>query len=244
MKKLILTLALVMSIGTTDAILASSAPKHRYQPKAEQVDDSKQKVQADEQKAQKAEPKNEDEGVEAYSDTTNVDTTDEASYQDAPRNGRDNKSFYSMDRYTDPLDYIGNVLGRGMLGFLIFICVVLFLLVVFAPIIIVVLLIRYLKKRQDAKMKLAEMAMDKGVNVPEQERPINRQSSEYLVKRGLRNTFLGLGLAVMFMIWDWTAMVGVGMLVLFYGIGQAVIGCLPQIKELYQQYKNKKQNEL
>lgn len=242
MKKLIFTLALVMSIGTTDTILASSAPKHRYQPEAEQVDDSKQKAQADEQKSQKAEPKNEDEGVEAYSDTTNVDTPDDANYQDS-QNDADDSNIYRASRYSDPFDYVGNVFGKDMLAFLVLVCVGLFLLVFLAPIIIAILVLRYLKKRHDDKMKLAEMAMDKGVNVPERERPINRQSSEYLIKRGLRNAFLGLGLAVMFLIWDWSAMVGVGMLVMFYGIGQAVIGCLPQIKEMYQQYKNKKQND-
>lgn len=242
MKKLIFTLALVMSIGTTDAILASSAPKHRYQPKAEQVDDSKQKVQADEQKAQKAEPKNEEEGVEAYSDTTNVDAPDDANYQDS-QNDADDGNIYRASRYNDPFDYVGNVFGKDMLAFLVLVVVCLFLFVFFAPIVIAILVLRYLKKRHDDKIKLAEMAMDKGVNVPERERPINRQSNEYLIKRGLRNAFLGLGLAVMFMIWRWSALVGVGMLVMFYGIGQAVIGSLPQIKEMYQQYKNKKQND-
>ena len=38
-------------------------------------------------------------------------------------------------------------------------------------------------------MKLAEMAMEKGINVPESYRPIDKQSDEYLVKRGLRNAF-------------------------------------------------------
>ena len=38
MKKAILALALVMSIGATQVSLASSAPKHRYHPTTQQVD--------------------------------------------------------------------------------------------------------------------------------------------------------------------------------------------------------------
>ena len=38
MKKTILALALVMSMGVTQVSLASSAPKHRYHPATEQVD--------------------------------------------------------------------------------------------------------------------------------------------------------------------------------------------------------------
>ncbi len=38
MKKALLTLALIMSIGATQVSLASSAPKHRYHPSTQQVD--------------------------------------------------------------------------------------------------------------------------------------------------------------------------------------------------------------
>ena len=55
MKKAILTLALIMSIGATQVSLASSAPKHRYHPTTQQVD--KQASPADE-------------AIAAYSDTT------------------------------------------------------------------------------------------------------------------------------------------------------------------------------
>ncbi len=41
MKKAILTLALIMSIGATQVSLASSAPKHRYHPTTQQVDPSR-----------------------------------------------------------------------------------------------------------------------------------------------------------------------------------------------------------
>lgn len=47
----------------------------------------------------------------------------------------------------------------------------------------------------------------------------------------MRNAFLGAGLCVMFLIWDSDFLAGIGALVLLYGLGQAVIGALPAIRE-------------
>ena len=78
------------------------------------------------------------------------------------------------------------------------------------------------------------MAMEKGINVPESDRPIDKQSDEYLVKRGLRNAFLGAGLCAMFAWWDADFLAGIGALVFIYGIGQTVIGSLPAIKDWWK----------
>ena len=76
--------------------------------------------------------------------------------------------------------------------------------------------------------------MEKGINVPESDRPIDKQSDEYLVKRGLRNAFLGAGLCAMFAWWEADFLAGIGALVFFYGIGQTVIGSLPAIKDWWK----------
>ena len=139
MKKAILAWALVMSMGVTQVSWASSVPKHRYQPATQQV--------------------------EAYSDTTSTDT---ASYDDL--NNDDTHAYhskYSLGNYDDPFDFIGSVFGSGMLSAMVIFCVIFGLLFVLAPLIIFVLLIRYLVRRHNDRMKLAEMAMEKGINVPE-----------------------------------------------------------------------------
>ena len=56
----------------------------------------------------------------------------------------------------------------------------------------------------------------------------------YLVKRGLRNAFLGAGLCAMFAWWDADFLAGIGALVFIYGIGQTVIGSLPAIKDWWK----------
>ena len=172
MKKAILTLALIMSIGATQVSLASSAPKHRYHPTTQQVD--KQAAAGQASAAQ------DDEAIAAYSDTTATDTTDYADVDDNANRAYHSK--YSLGNYDDPFDFIGSVFGGGALSVVVIFCIIFGLLFVFAPLIIVFLVIRYLIRRHNDRMKLAEMAMEKGINVPESDRTIDTQSDEYLVK--------------------------------------------------------------
>ncbi len=228
MKKAILTWALIMSIGITQVSLASSAPKHRYHPTTttQQVDE---KQQVDDEKQQVDQKENAQEAIEAYSDTTDVDTTVATDYEED--NDRSYHSKYSLGNYDDPFDFFGSVFGKGTLVVVMILCVVFGLFFVFAPLIIVYLIIRYLMRRHNDRIKLAEMAMEKGINVPESDRPIDKQSNEYLVKRGLKNAFLGVGLCVMFAFWESDFLAGIGALVAFYGLGQTIIGSLPTIKD-------------
>ncbi|WOZ84881.1 DUF6249 domain-containing protein [Segatella copri] len=235
MKKAILALALVMSMGATQVSWASSAPKHRYHPTAQQVDQQDAQEKAADGKTASAEQKasaQDDGALEAYSDTTSSDSAinDACDYDDA----RAYHSKYSLENYDDPFDFIGSVFGSGMLGVVVIFCVIFGLLFILAPLIIFVLLIRYLVRRHNDRIKLAEMAMEKGINVPESDRPIDKQSDEYLVKRGLRNVFLGAGLCAMFSWWSVDFLAGIGALIGFYGLGQTLIGLLPAIKDWWK----------
>ena len=232
MKKAILALALVMSMGATQVSWASSAPKHRYHPTTQQVDQQNPQEKAADGKTASADQKasaQDDGALEAYSDTTSSDSAinDACDYDDA----RAYHSKYSLENYDDPFDFIGSVFGSGMLGVVVIFCVIFGLLFILAPLIVFILLIRYLVRRHNDRIKLAEMAMEKGINVPESDRPIDKQSDEYLVKRGLRNVFLGAGLCAMFAWWEADFLAGIGALVFFYGLGQTLIGLLPAIKD-------------
>ena len=219
MKKAILALALIMSMEANQVSLAASAPKHRFQPKTEQVDNR---------------------AVEAYSDTTSTDTTSYA--DDEEDEAPTYHSKYSLGNYDDPFDFFGSVFGNGVLMFVIILCVIIGLLIVFAPLIIIIMIIRYLIRRHNDRVKLAEMAMEKGANIPESERPTVIQSDEYLVKRGLRTVFVGLGLCVMFACWGEDFMVGIGGLIFFLGLGKVVIGSLPNIKAWWKKRNDKDSN--
>lgn len=218
MKKAIVALALIMSMGLNQVSLASSAPKHRYTPSTEQVDKSA----------------NTSEELEAYSDTTSVDSADEDAYAEDNDPVNYSHSRYSVDNYSDPFDYIGSVFGKGALWCVGIFTVIFTLLIVFAPLIVIILILRYLYRRHNDRMRLAEMAMDKGVNIPESSRPIDRQSSDYLMKRGIRNACLGSGLAIMFGIWGSRLLSGFSALVLCYGIGQILISLLPICRNIFR----------
>ena len=235
MKKAILALALVMSMGATQVSWASSAPKHRYHPTTQQVDQQNQQnpqEKAADGKTASADQKasaQDDGALEAYSDTTSSDSAinDACDYDDAHAY----HSKYSLGNYDDPFDFIGSVFGSGMLSAMVIFCIIFGLLFILAPLIVFILLIRYLVRRHNDRIKLAEMAMEKGINVPESDRPIDKQSDEYLVKRGLRNVFLGAGLCAMFSWWNVDFLAGIGALIVFYGLGQTLIGSLPAIKD-------------
>ena len=213
MKKILLAMALIVSMGVAQTSWAASTGKHRYHAKQETVQDSKDKSS------------NQD-AVEAFSDTTS-NSVDSVAF-DSLANDDD---ATSQDPGQTFMNSLCDQLGTGSLVALTIFAIVFSLCFIFAPLIIIFLILRYLYRRHQDRVKLMEMAMEKGVDIPESVRPIDKQSNEYLVKRGLRNAFLGLGLCVMFLIWEANFLAGIGALVFFYGAGQALIGSLPHIKK-------------
>lgn len=193
--------------------MAASTGRHRYHPKQEMVQNTQDKSAGKD-------------AVEAFSDTTSVeaDTADFDSLDHADDDMSSDSGHSLMSDFCDQL-------ASGSLVVFAILVLVFCLLFVFAPLIIIFLIIRYLYRRHQDRVKLMEMAMEKGVEIPEGVRPIDKQSDEYLIKRGLRNAFLGLGLCVMFLIWGANFLAGIGALVFCYGVGQAVIGSLPSIKK-------------
>lgn len=224
MKKTILALAMVMSLGTVQHSVASSAPKHRYVPATEQKAEKKNAADT------KVAKNTDDEAIEAYSDTTDVDSDyDEEAATDA-NSSPSYHSHYSLGQYDDPFDYFGSVFGGGILGFFVTVLLITSLVFLFAPFIVIFFIFRYLYRRHNDKMKLMEKAIENGVNIPESSMPLDKQNNEYLVKHGLKNAFLGIGLCVMFLIMGSSSLAGIGALLFFYGLGKATIGSLPDIK--------------
>lgn len=232
MKKLFLAFMLSLTLGASQVAFAASAPKHRYTPSAQM--DNRQAVQANDNPSVQAtdhQTAASQDAVEAYSDTTSVDTAFSQVGNADDSNQSHSHSIYSLENYDDPFDFLGSVFGKGTLFFVMFIMLVIGLLFVFAPLIAIFIICRYLYRRHKDRMKIMEMAMEKGVDVPEEQRPIDKQSDEYLIKRGLRNFFLGAGLVAMFSFWNWGFMAGIGALVSVYGLGQLAMGYVPSLKK-------------
>lgn len=198
MKKYLLAIAMVLSLSmNADA----AAQKHRHSPRTEQVDSTKNNRGA----------------IEAFSDTTAVagDSIDTYSHRhhisftadDEDVKGIFEEAFRSFDGSAAAGVFI--VLGT------------LFILFVLFPIIIIIAVIYFINRNRKDRIKLAQMAMEKGQPIPDEllkEKQASWDRSDY--QTGLRQMFTGVGLAIFLSIVAGKVGFGIGALVFFIGLGK------------------------
>ena len=158
-------------------------------------------------------------GVEAFSDTTSAsgqvpDIVGGNNWDDDDDMDEFNRTWFDLS----DLPSIG--IGEGVFAVLVIIFVVLLLL---APFILLGFIVWVILKNRNQRYKLAEKAMEQGQQIPEPLLKDATKTNSDLWSRGIRNVFLGLGLAVFFLCWDANFLSGLGWLLFFYGVGQAVI---------------------
>ena len=113
----------------------------------------------------------------------------------------------------------------GVWGFvLIALMVIGSIIAVALPIILLIVLIRYLVKKQDTKAQLEQMRIKQAM-----EQPVNRQEywaheDEIAWRKGIQMVALGAGLACFFFILGAGPLSGIGLLVLCIGLGKLYIG--------------------
>jgi len=204
MKNYFIALALMLTLSVSTM---SAAPKHRHHQRTTAV------AKVDTAASQ---------GIEAYSDTTR--SQPQATKDTVVQGNTKNGGHSSLDPadYNDPFSYWRDGLGwrSDVLAVLIIGAIIFFLAF---PLIVIILVLRYLVKRHNDRVTLAEKAMEAGQPIPEAMKPVDKQTDEYLWKRGVRNAAIGIGLVLMFSIWESTSLAGVGALIACYGIGQLVI---------------------
>ncbi len=200
MRKYLIAILLSAVLFTTSDI---QAQKHRHHPQVVNVTSTPDTA-----------------GIEAYSDTTSIDTA--GTTVTIPHDSDwDDDGFY-VDHIS--LNDVKDLLGIGVGGTLIGIAVMLLIaLISLAPFILIIFIIYQIFKNRRQRYQLAEKAMESGQQIPEELVRTERQSDEYLWKKGIKNIFLGIGIAVMCYCLGAKPMAGIGWLVTFYGIGQALI---------------------
>ena len=113
----------------------------------------------------------------------------------------------------------------GVWGFvLIALMVIGSIIAVALPIILLIVLIRYLVKKQDTKAQLEQMRIKQAM-----EQPVNRQEywaheDEIAWRKGVQLVALGAGLACFFFILGAGSLSGIGLLILCIGLGKLYIG--------------------
>lgn len=213
-------MALMLTLNASAA--SGVQPHHRHHAPTEQVvvDSAKQQTPA---AMATAAGNGQDEGVEAYSDTTSKVTAQ----KDTIVNFGNDADDWDDDFGDSRLDrIIGAVVGgtAGVGTILIMLGVILIiLLVIAAPIIVVVLLFRLLVKNHNNKVRLAEKAMETGQPIPDSVKPANPDTPEYYWRQGVKHVAVGVGLAIMFCAMNANELAGIGALVACYGLGQMFI---------------------
>lgn len=203
MKKILFSLVAIMLLGST---VPMEAQRHRHTPRTTVVDDTKA-----------------DNGIEAYSDTSStaeqLDTADCCTTADADDINDSNR--FDPSRFSDPFSWFAFLGTSGFVGILLTILLLgVGLLFLFMPLIIVLLIMRYMVRRHNDRVRLAEKAMEQGQPISEGEMPLNKKSPDYLWRRGVRNVSIGAGLALFLWFLGADSLVGIGLLVACLGVGQ------------------------
>ena len=179
----------------------ASAQKHRHSPRTEQVDSSKSKKDA----------------IEAFSDTTAEDAEDDKyiSYRRSTSYSR-----RDAEDVKQVLEGVSSMVDSGMIIGIIAI-VIIFLI---APLLIIITIFYFVNKNRRERYKLAQMAIQNGQQIPEdilKEKEDDWDKNDY--QSGMRQIFLGVGLAIFLGIVAGKIGFGIGALVFFIGLGKVFI---------------------
>lgn len=223
MKHYLIALALMLTLS---ASTMSAAPKHRHHHQTTAL------AKTDTAASQ---------GIVAYSDTTQSNSQD-ATDSVAQASNKGNHHSWDPSDYNDPFTYWHDGLGwRGDVLAVLIIGAVIFFLAF--PLIVIIMVLRYVVKRHNDRVALAEKAMEAGQPIPEAMKSVDKQTDEYLWRRGIRNAAIGIGLVLMFSIWESAGLAGVGALIACYGIGQLVIAKTSPKRTEKEENKDKDNDE-
>ena len=198
MKKYVIAIAMVLTLSmNADA----AAQNHRHTPRTEQVDSTK----------------NNQDAIEAFSDTTSVaDAEEDNSYT----TGRTTRVYSDEDVKGVMEQVFGSLDGEDIAG-MIFVLLIIFIMFFLAPIGILIAIFYFINKNRREKYKLAQVAMQNGQPIPDQilkDRPDGSDHSDY--QSGIRQMCLGVGLAIFLGITAGKIGFGIGALVFFIGLGK------------------------
>ena len=198
MKQLLIAIVMVLTLSLN---ANASAQKHRHTPRTEQVDSTK----------------NNQDAIEAFSDTTNVaDADEDENYSTKVYSDEDVKGVFEQ--------VFGGLDGQDLAG-MFFVLFVLLILFVLAPISIIVAIFYFVNRNKSERYKLAQLAMKNGQPIPDQ--LLKEQRNTYWDKNefqsGVRQVFTGIGLAIFLGIIIGKLGIGIGALVFFIGLGKVVM---------------------
>ena len=165
-------------------------------------------------------------GVVAYSDTTSIAADSVAFDSLANGNTYSRTVHFTLDdqdlsRLMSPLK---DLIGIGVVGVIIaLLAIVAIVFISIMPFVVFGLVVFLIFKHHNDKQRLARYALMSGQPIPQNivKQPV--ETDDEMWRRGLKNVFLGLGVAVLCYCLKADSLAGIGWLILICGAGQAVI---------------------
>lgn len=194
MKKVLIVLTLMLTLGMG---AQAAAQKHRHTPRGTELVDTTKHNSA----------------VDAFSDTTD---TAGVNYFDDEDFDEDEQIKRGISTVFDHLD------NEGMWAAVVVPIVAIIIIFLLAPLLIIIAIFYFVNKNRKDKMKLAQMAMEKGQPIPD--KFLNEQPTEVddEYQKGLRQCFVGIGLAIFLGFAAHEIGFGIGALVFFIGLGRVI----------------------
>lgn len=157
--------------------------------------------------------------IEAYSDTTSLDS---AAMDDEFWDDDDAWDRMSASDTNSLMSEIG-VDGGDIMG-MFFVIVVLIIIFILAPVGLIGIILFFVYKSRKQKMRMMEMAMKSGKQIPVEAVGMPSQKGEDVWFKGIKQIFLGAGIA--FLLWVIIGKLGlaIGALITLIGIGNMAIG--------------------
>ena len=194
MKQKLMTMALVLTLTCGTGAVGATTPKN---DSVTVVDNNK----PDE--------------IEVFSDTTSTDTAVVSPWDSWP-DDQENWETVSINSIFDGFNF------ESLSGMFFALCVLLVLFVL-APVALIGIILYFAYKSRKQRVRLAEMAMQNGQQIPTDVMGGPVLTNDALWSKGIRQIFLGAGLA--FLLWVFIGKLGlaIGCLVLLIGCGNLVI---------------------
>ena len=203
MKKYLIAITMMLALGLNTQ---AASQKHRHTPRTAQVDSTK----------------NNQDAIEAFSDTTSAADAEDAEDDKYIAHRHRSVVYGNADdakAIGDAIESVGGILTPMMV---ISVVTMVILFVIF-PLIVLVTVFYFINKNRKERYKLAQMAIEKGQPIPDA--ILRDQTAENVMtnreyQNGLRQMFTGVGLAIFLGLIIGKIGVGIGALVFFIGLGK------------------------
>lgn len=203
MKQRLIILTMLLTLGMS---VPTMAQNHRHTPQGTELVDTTKNNSA----------------VDAFSDTTAVDSSSNSHYSFEWDSDNDKDVDKAFEAIGQAFDKMNNSSFAWLAWVFAVIFVIFIFLLMFSPILFLFLLFYLVNRNRKQKMQMAQMAMQNGQPIPDQllESPKEEISDEY--QKGLRQCFVGIGLAIFLGFAAHEIGFGIGALVFCIGLGKVI----------------------